>query len=200
MSRGPMWRGASVLGPPRGRGKPRQYDAELPAGSFSTSSLILCPGWRLPFPCSPCCCLPALCQEWVTLKCFLDSSRLWLSALRGSGSSVTTIVGPEVTEGFAKTIAPGPVYSGRQRSLACPERDVIEMYIVKVAQGSVVTTVTVFSEVSVAVEFVPMGPAHSSLQSCPYTRIWLSRKSPAASLLSAQGPNLWTSSGSLDLP
>ena len=57
---------------------------------------------------------------------------------------VITIAGPEVTEGFAKTIAPGPVYSGRRRSLACPERDVTEPYIVKVAQGSVVTTATVF--------------------------------------------------------
>lgn len=72
----------------------------------------------------PSCSLPGV----VTLKCFLDSSRLWLLALRGSGTSVITIAGPEVTEGFAKTIAPGPAYSGRQRSLACPERDVTDVY------------------------------------------------------------------------
>ena len=131
--------------------------------------------------------LPGLLQAMA-----VGSSRLWLlfSPLRVQRSQKDL---PRLLHLALYTVAGRGAWHAQRETWQ-------EMYVMKVAQGSVVTTVTVFSEVSVAVELVPMGPAHSSLQSCPYARIWLSRKSPAASLLSAQGPNLWTSSGSLDLP
>lgn len=96
--------------------------------------------------------------DLVTLNlCFLDPSRLWL--FEALASAVLTIVGPR---GYRRVCQDDCIRPCIRQQAEEPVvlREATQTYIEKVTQGNVITTVTVFSSVSVIVKLDPVGLAH----------------------------------------